>query len=130
MKPEKLDAKPILEVLARIRKSLPPFDPNVRRPSEDSRTRIADGFDVKTAEDFEWAAAIDGIQSLAADVRTMVDQKSAEALESGLKIYYAAEELARDPEHADLIPHVERMREAYQRDFGRPIPPKGEGGGA
>lgn len=43
-----------------------------------------------------------------------------------LEIYYAAEELARDPEHAELIPHVARMREAYERDYGVPIPPKGE----
>lgn len=126
MKPKKLDAEPILETLARMRKSLPPFDPNVRRPSEDRRTRIADGFEVKTAEDFEWAAVIDGIQSLADDVRTMVDQKRTQAIEAALKIYYTAEELSRDPEHADLIPLVEQMREAYQRDFGRPIPPKGK----
>jgi len=130
MKPKKLDAEPILELLARMRKSLPPFDPNVRRPSEDSRTRIADDFKVETAEDFEWAAVIDGMESLAADVRTMVDQMRAQAIEAALKIYYTTEELSRDPEHAYLIPLVEQMRAAYQRDFGRPIPPKGEGGGA
>mgnify|MGYP006137632743 CR=1 FL=1 len=35
-----------------------------------------------------------------------------------------AEELARDPENAHLIPHVEKMREAYLSSYGRPIPPR------
>jgi len=41
-----------------------------------------------------------------------------------MKVYYAAEELAKDPEHAELIPHVEKMREAYSSFYGKPIPPK------
>jgi hypothetical protein len=41
-----------------------------------------------------------------------------------LKIYYAAEELAKDPEHAHLIPYVEQMRAIYRRDFGTDIPKK------
>jgi len=40
MKPTKLDAEPILKILAQMRASLPPFDRNARRPSEDHRTRI------------------------------------------------------------------------------------------
>jgi len=30
--------------------------------------------------------------------------------------------LAKDPEHAHLIPLVEQMRESYRRDYGRDIP--------
>jgi len=43
-----------------------------------------------------------------------------------MDFYYAAEEASRDPKNAHLIPYVTKMREAYQRDFGRPIPPNGE----
>jgi hypothetical protein len=39
-----------------------------------------------------------------------------------LEIYYAAVELAKDPEHAHLIRYVEQMRAVYRRDFGREIP--------
>jgi len=126
MKPDKLDAEPILEILAQMRKSLPPFDRTAPRPSEDHRTRAADGVEVETEEDLEWAAVTDGIQSLLEDVQTMVAQKRARLHEDVMKIYYAMEEAVRDPENAHLIPHLEQMREAYQRDYGTPIPPKGE----
>jgi hypothetical protein len=41
---------------------------------------------------------------------------------SALEIYYAAEKLAKNPEHAHLIPYVEQMRAVYLRDFGTEIP--------
>jgi hypothetical protein len=34
------------------------------------------------------------------------------------------EELAREPEHADLIPQLEAMRAAHVRDFLQVHPPK------
>jgi len=49
-------------------------------------------------------------------------------LADALRIYYAAEELARDPANAHLIPHVEAMRRAYEHDYGVPIPPCTSGG--
>jgi hypothetical protein len=126
MKSDKLEAEAILEILAQMRKSLPPFERNARRPSEDTRTRFKGDLEVETEEDLEWAAVIDAVESLADDVQTMVDQKRARLFQDCLKIYYAMEERIDDPEHAHLIPLVEQMREAYQRDFGRPIPPKGK----
>jgi hypothetical protein len=39
-----------------------------------------------------------------------------------MEVYYSAEELARDPANAHIIPHVEAMRAAYEKDFGHPIP--------
>ncbi len=44
------------------------------------------------------------------------------AMDQSMEIYYAAEKLAKDPEHANLIPYVRQMREIYRRDFGRDIP--------
>ena len=61
------------------------------------------------------------------DVRvTPYKAQRARLFQDCLKIYYTMEEQVRDPEHAHLIPLVEQMREAYQRDFGVPIPPKGK----
>jgi hypothetical protein len=66
----------------------------------------------------------DGLEGLADDLGAAIARKEAEAMEMALQVYYAAEELSRDPEHADLIPHVERMRDAYRSSYGRPIPLK------
>jgi hypothetical protein len=126
-KPQKLDANLILGQLAAIRKRIPYLEEGAPpRPAEDVRTRSTDGLPLQTAEDFEWAAVIDGFESLADDISAIAAQKRAEVLEKALRIYYATEELSRDPEHADLMGQVEKMRAAYERDFGKPIPPKGE----
>jgi hypothetical protein len=39
-------------------------------------------------------------------------------------VYYIAEELAKDPAHAELIQHVEAMRKAHEKQYGKVIPPK------
>jgi len=122
MTTKKLDAEPILRRLAEIRKSIPFLDQNPPRPSDDGRLR-PEAIQPRTAEEFEYAALAEGLESLADDLSTAIERQSAKATEAALRIYYAAEELARDPEHADLIPQVERMREAYESSYGRPIPP-------
>ncbi|HEY0141825.1 MAG TPA: hypothetical protein VGF48_13080 [Thermoanaerobaculia bacterium] len=124
-KPKKLDAEPILRQLAEMRKSIPYLQPKPPRPAIDGRAPAIDGSSHWTEEDFEYAALADGLESLAEDIRLSVDYARAQALEKALEVYYATEELSRDPEHADLIPHVEKMRAAYERDYGHPIPPKG-----
>jgi len=106
-----------------MRKSIPHLDKIAPRRTGDSRQRSIDG-KPRTAEEFEYAALADALQSLADDVSASVDHAKAKALEAALQIYYTAEELARDPEHAHLIPHVQQMREACEREYGRPIPPK------
>jgi len=121
---QKLNAELILRKLAEMRKSIPDLDEAPPRPAHDGRTSALDGFPLETAEDFEYAAVAAGLQSLADDLSAVIEQKLARAEEQALEIYYSAEELARDPEHADLIPVVERLRQAYQNDYGRPIPPR------
>ncbi|HJQ40294.1 MAG TPA: hypothetical protein VKB93_24380 [Thermoanaerobaculia bacterium] len=123
MATRKLNAEPILRKLAEMRASIPYLDEAPPRRADDGRTTL-DGLPLETAEDFEYAAVAAGLQSLADDLSAVIEQKRARAEEQALEIYYAAEELARDPEHADLIPHVERMREAYQHDYGCAIPPR------
>ena len=124
MATKKRDTELILRKLAEMRKLVPFLDDVRPRPATDGRMADFDGLPLTSEEDFEWAAVAEGLQSLADDISAGVEQKRARLLEQVLEIYYKAEELARDPEHADLIPHVERMRAAYERDYGRPIPPR------
>jgi hypothetical protein len=124
-RPDKLDAELILRELAAIRVKIPFLDEGPPRQSEDTRSRI-DDMPLETEEDFEWAAIIDGIESFHEDLRAAIERKRAAILENALGIYYAAEEASRDPANAHLIGLVEEMRAAYEREYGRPIPPKGK----
>jgi hypothetical protein len=123
-----LDAETILTKLAELRKRLPGIEqPRPSSQPSDHRTLFPDGVPVETEEDFEYAAVMEALESFADDVEIVREQAAARAVESALQIYYATEDLARDPANADLIPYVQAMREAYERDFGKPIPPKKPG---
>jgi len=66
--------------------------------------------------------AADGLDELVAAMQMILDQRMEKLYREALEVYYAAEELARDPAHADLIPHVEAMRRSHEMDYGLPIP--------
>ena len=122
----KLDAEQMLGVLADMRRKIPFLNEGApRRAAEDGRTRF-DGMPLETAEDFEWAAVVEGIESLADDLSATIERKRAEAMAMAMRIYYAAEEASHDPANAHLIELVEKMRAAYEKHYGRPIPPKGK----
>jgi hypothetical protein len=131
MATKKLNAELILRKLAEMRRSIPFLHEAPPRNAVDGRTgtdgRMTARFPLETEEDFEYAAVAEAAQSLADDLSAVIEQKRARLEEQVLEIYYTAEELARDPEHAHLIPHVERMRAAYEHDHGRPIPPRNKG---
>jgi hypothetical protein len=118
MTTKKLDAAEALRRLAEIRKGMP-FLENTPRRSGDGRLA-----NCSTAEEFEGEALAEGLENLVDDLSAAIRKKEAETLETALQVYYTAEELARDPANAHIVPHVERMREAYERSYGRPIPPK------
>jgi hypothetical protein len=119
MTTKKLDAEPILRQLAEIRRAIPYLQPGLPPPGVDGRAPDLGG--MLTEEDFEYATLADGVESLARELGAAIDPAYALAKAKALEIYYATEELARDPE---LIPHLARMREAYERDYGVAIPPK------
>jgi hypothetical protein len=119
MTTKKLDAAEALRRLAEIRKGIPFLEESAPRRTGDGRLN-----DCRTLEDFDALALAEGLENLADDLSAAIEKKRAEAMEAALRIYYAAEELARDPANAHVVPLVERMREAYERDFGRAIPPK------
>ena len=120
----KLDAEPILRELAEMRRAIPFLDEGPPRPAIDGRASALDGMPLGDEQDFEYASLTDALESFQADLGAALDRKRAQLTAEVMKIYYAAEEAARDPENAHLIEYVERMREAYQRQYGRPIPPK------
>jgi len=98
-KPKKLDAARILRQLAEIRRSIPflmrnPMRPVFRRPSAGPHRR--------------------GIR---------VPRSRRGCGDGAAGLLHGRGVLARSA-HTDLIQHVQRMREAYERDFGRPIPPR------
>ena len=74
--------------------------------------------------DFEMLAAADALEALADEIQSFVDRRMEEAYRKALEVYYTAEELSRDPAHAELLPHVEAMRRAHEEQYGKPIPPK------
>jgi hypothetical protein len=120
----KLDAEAILRTLADIRSKIPKVEGAVpvKRPAEDTARGAA--LDASSLEEFEYLAVQDGLESLLAEVEAYRAESTAKLMEAALNTFYAAEELSRDPAHADLIPQVEQMRAAYLRDTGKPIPPK------
>ncbi len=118
----KLNAEEILAKLADIRSKIPPERLVPVKPRPEKKSRI----EARTLEEFEYAAVLEAVEGLAHEVRSSVDAAREQAFEQALDIYYAAEELARDPEHADVAEHVEKMRKAYESSYGHPIPSKEE----
>lgn len=97
--------------------------------SRDERTVLPPlAFDATHREqaehDFTALAVADALSALATKIRTVLELRREELYLQCLEAYYVAEELSRDPQHAELIPHVEAMRAAHERDYGYPIPPK------
>ena len=127
---KKLNAQEILEKLTELRKRLPEIADLPRTSlGNEGRSMFPDGMPAETEEDFEYAAVIDALQSMADDVDAIIARKKQRALESALEIYYVMEQLARDPAHADLLPRLEEMRSAYQREFGKAIPDREQADG-
>lgn len=74
--------------------------------------------------DFELTGAAEALEVLADQIEAVMARRLEEAYRQALEVYYTAEELAKDPEHAALIPHVEAMRRAHESQYGKPIPPR------
>lgn len=116
-----MEAEKILEMLGDVRKLIP------QAPQPRTETGIAPGRSggSEAIADFEYGAVADALESIADSLGAAIDDAQANLLTRCLEVYYAAEELSRDPAHADLIPRVEAMRRAYEQSYGKPIPPRG-----
>lgn len=118
-----IDAEGILGKLAEIRKSLPRQYMPDKPAAAGHEGRSLGGLQPQSMREFDYLAVADGLESLAADLSEASRLAQEKATADALKVYYTAEELAKDPANADLIPHVEKMRQAYQESYGKPIPP-------
>ena len=116
---KRMNTEAILGKLAEIRRSIPHLR---QAPRTETQSRL----DARSVEEFEAAAVVDALETIADDLRATVDEAHSRLYEQSLDVYYAAEELSRDPEHPEVIPHVEAMRAAHQNSYGRPIPSKEE----
>jgi len=130
-KKEEVDAGAILDVVGKasaiFQKALTPEELALmqQQGKEDELPATYAAEEGSLAEsDFELAAAADALGTLAGQIQSVIDRRMEKLYEEALEVYYVAEELARDPEHADVIPHVEAMRRAHENSYGRPIPPK------
>ncbi len=74
--------------------------------------------------DFELLGAADSLRILADQIQATVDRRMEELYQRCIAAFYVAEEMSKDPAHADLIPHVENLRRAHLAQYGKPIPPK------
>jgi hypothetical protein len=72
--PSRLDAQQILGQLTAIRNKIPFLGEGAPRPSEDARTSFVDDIPIETEEDFEWAAVLEGIESLGNDLSAAVER--------------------------------------------------------
>jgi len=111
-----INAEAILETLAKLRQSIP-YKLTPRLPEHRQGP-------IDNVPDFELDAVEEALEQLTAELTDAVDAARARALQGALNVYFAAEELARDPANAHLIPHVEAMRRAFEHDYGVPIPPR------
>ena len=119
MNTKRLDAAEILRKLSALREMMP--RPEGKYTPTTKTTLLPTG---DAMADFEDQAVVDALGSMADELHAAIEEKREKLFRDSMEIYYTAEELARDPAHAHLIPHVEAMRAAYEKDFGRPIPPR------
>jgi len=122
MTKQKIDVEGILNTLATVRKQIPHLADAPPRDTASAPTLLAS--DDEAMEIFEMETLADALESFAGEVSDSIEAAREKALAGALEIYYAAEELSKDPEHAHLIPLVEQMRESYRRDYGTDIPEK------
>jgi hypothetical protein len=126
---QRINAEAILETLTRVRTMIPrPLVPVPPAAEEWPAPATMNG---DPMENFEYQAVMDGLTTVAEELRATIAAAEATVLDDCLRVYFAAADLARDPAHAHLTAHVEAMRAAYERDFGRAIPTREEweGGG-
>jgi hypothetical protein len=114
----------VLEELGKIRAMMPLHRIKQRalKPKRSASERIR----ARSMEEFELQALAEALEQMADDAHAISEGIMADLIEKSLDVYYTTEELSRDPEHAHLIEHVEKIRTSYQKDFGRPIPTKEE----
>ncbi|HEX9985571.1 MAG TPA: hypothetical protein VGF69_20100 [Thermoanaerobaculia bacterium] len=73
-------------------------------------------------DDFALDGAVESLHAMSEQIQALIKQKMDAGYEASLQVYYAAEKLAREPEHAHMREQVENMRRAHVAQYGREIP--------
>ncbi|HEV7489060.1 MAG TPA: hypothetical protein VGQ65_25600 [Thermoanaerobaculia bacterium] len=120
MTKQKIDVEGILDTLAAVRKQVPHLADTPTRDATGAPTLL--GTSEEAMEIFELETLADALETFAGEISDSIETARDQAVAGALEIYYAAAELAKEPEHSHLIPIVEQTRESYRRDFGREIP--------
>ena len=116
----RVDAEKILAELADMRARIPFLkDKPPRKPDPSAMDGRDDAFSL---EEFELMAVADGLRAFAEDLNESIEEQQSKLMVKAMEVYYTAVELSQQPEHADLIPHVENMRKAYVKEYGQPPP--------
>jgi hypothetical protein len=128
MSEKKIDVEGILETLSTIRQQIPQLaHVAAKRPTKApvGDTTVPASFlpgECEVTEAFEMETLAEALESFAGELSASIEAAEEKAVADAMEIYYAAEKLAKEPEHAHLIPYVEEMRASYRRDFGVEIP--------
>jgi isochorismate hydrolase len=109
--------------LHRIRRKLKPKCTSERLNARSLKTQ---SLNMQSMQDFELETVAEALETMVEETGAVIEALEESLFEQALDIYYAAEELARDPEHAHLVEQVEKMRRSYEAEEGRPIPSKEE----
>ena len=120
MTKQKIDVEGILNTLAAVRKQIPYLADAPTADTAGAATLLSG--DDEAMELFEMETLAEALESFAGELSDSIETAEQQAMAGAMEIYYAAEKLAKDPEHAHLIPYVEEMRAVYRRDFGSDIP--------
>jgi hypothetical protein len=130
--PQPMNTERLLAELAKVRAAMPLH--RIRRKLKpkrisarlDARPLNTLSLNTLSMEDFELETVAEALETMVEETSAVIEALEESVFEQALDIYYAAEELARDPEHAHLIEHVEKMRRSYEAEEGQPIPSKEE----
>jgi hypothetical protein len=124
MTKQKIDVEGILNTLAAVRRQVPYLADTPTRDTAGDAALLAS--DDEALELFEMVTLAGALESFAGELSDSIETAQQQAMTGALEIYYAAEKLAKDPEHAHLIPYVEQMRRLPSRlrdgDSGEVIP--------
>jgi hypothetical protein len=120
MTKQKIDVDGILSTPAAVRKQVPYLADAPTRDTAGDIMLLAG--DDEAMELFEMETLANALESFAGELSDSIETAQEQAMAGALEIYYAAEKLSKEPEHAHLVPYVEQMRAVYLRDFGTEIP--------
>lgn len=128
-----IDVQKILELTEKIRAAFWQAHPDKKAPpprklseglAEDDLTYFGPAADEETMREFDYVTAAEALRAVSDEMHEELQRQNKKLLDQAMRVYYTMVEMAKDdPKTAkELAPHIQSMREAYVRDFGKEIP--------